>query len=254
MMARAGLAGDTPAPWARAQAAELNQRYAGRDTRDLLAAAIGSVFAGRVAAVSSFGVESVVLLHLIAQVDRATPVIFLETGQLFAQTLQYRAQVTELLELTNVRIERPDTAALAAADPQNDLWQREPDRCCHLRKVLPLARALEGFDAWISGRKRFQGQARGAVPLAEADGARVKVNPLAWWDHQQIDAYFAAQDLPRHPLEAFGFLSIGCHPCTEPVAPGGDARDGRWAGNGKVECGIHRPQPPRRPVHWTAAA
>ncbi len=242
----AGLTSDGPQPWPRARAAEFNQRHAMSPTPDLLRAAIDGMFRDRIAVVSSFGTESAVLLHMVAQIDPATPVIFLETGQLFAQTLQYVEQLSRHLGLTDVRAEQPNPAAIAAEDPQGDLWRRDPDRCCYLRKVLPLETALSGFEAWISGRKRFQGGGRGALPLAEADGTRVKLNPLAAWSADAIDTYFTEHDLPRHPLQEFGFLSIGCHPCTDTVVPGDDTRAGRWAGSEKTECGIHRPTPPRR--------
>ena len=244
----AGLAGGGLHPWSRARAAEFNQRYATAPSLDLLRAALIGMFRGRIAVVSSFGTESAVLLHMTAKVDRATPVIFLDTGQLFAQTLQYVEQLSAHLGLTDVRVQHPDSAAIAAEDSQGDLWRHDPDRCCYLRKVLPLENALAGFDAWISGRKRFQGGRRGTLPLAEAEGGRVKLNPLASWSAAAIDEYFGRYGLPRHPLQEFGFLSIGCQPCTDPASPGTTARSGRWAGTEKTECGIHRAPPPRRRV------
>jgi phosphoadenosine phosphosulfate reductase len=221
------------------RAALLTQRHATSDALTVLRHAIQEEFRGRVALVSSFGAESAVLLDLVARADRSTPVIFLDTGKLFGETLRYRDKLVERLGLTEVRVIRPDEAALQAEDPDGVLWLKRPDRCCFVRKVEPLRRALEGFDAWITGRKRFQGGLRGDMPLFEADAGRIKINPLAGWTKADLDDYFARYDLPRHPLEADGFLSIGCMPCTDRVAPDEDARAGRWRGTDKTECGIH---------------
>lgn len=215
-------------------------RFGQAATRDLIAAA-AEEFAGRIALVSSFGAESAVLLDLVAQVDRSLPVVFLDTGKLFGETLRYRDALVRRLGLSDVRVIGPDPAAVAAADPQGILWTRDHDRCCHVRKVEPLARALAPFDAWISGRKRYQGGSRAQLPRVEADGPRVKINPLADWTRADLDRAFHDRDLPRHPLEEDGFLSIGCMPCTDRVAPGEDIRAGRWRNAAKTECGIHRP-------------
>ncbi len=224
---------------ALARAARLDARVPNGDGVTLLRLALTRELPGRLAAVSSFGAESAVLLHLIANIDPATPVIFLDTGQLFPQTLQYQHELTERLGLTNVRVHRPDEGERQAKDPSNDLWRRDPDACCNLRKVRPLERALAGFDGWISGRKRFHGGERAALPLAEVERNRLKLNPLATWSQAEVDAYFERYSLPRHPLFELGFPSIGCRPCTEPVAPGGGLRAGRWANHSKTECGIH---------------
>ncbi|MFH3479596.1 phosphoadenylyl-sulfate reductase [Xanthobacter variabilis] len=198
-----------------------------------------ALFPGRIAAVSSFGTESVVLLHLIAQVNPATAVVFLDTGHLFPETLAYRDQLTELLGLTQVLTVTPDPAALAARDAGNGLWADDPDTCCALRKVEPLARALAPYSAWINGRKRYQAQTRSTIPVVEGDGARVKFNPLATMAREDLLAYMEQHKLPHHPLEKHGFLSIGCMPCTSRVKPGEDPRAGRWRGRAKTECGIH---------------
>jgi phosphoadenosine phosphosulfate reductase len=179
------------------------------------------------------------LLHLVASVEPATPVIFIDTGKIFGSTHRYRDELVARLGLTDVRLARPDPGALAIQDADSALWLRNPDKCCSIRKVAPLARALSGFDAWISGRKRFQGGQRAELPLAEADGDRIKINPLAEWTKEDVAAYRARYDLPEHPLVADGFRSIGCMPCTTRVAEGEDERSGRWRGTGKTECGIH---------------
>ncbi|MGQ9365885.1 phosphoadenylyl-sulfate reductase [Azospirillum sp. A39] len=224
------------------RAAELAERYAGHDARDLIAVA-AQEFPGRLALVSSFGTESAVLVALAAEVDRRLPVIFVNTGKLFGETLRYRDQLVGLLGLQDVRSVGPRRDEVDAADKDGMLWQRSADLCCHLRKTLPLNRALDGFDAWITGRKRFQSATRAALPVFEAQDGRIKVNPLANWDKARLEAEFTRRGLPRHPLEADGFLSVGCYTCTERVAPGADPRSGRWAGTDKTECGIHTTRP-----------
>ncbi len=215
--------------------------YAGWSTTDVLQDLLCRVFPRRIALVSSFGTESAVLLHLVSEIDKAAPVIFLDTGKLFPETLQYRDALVKRLGLQDVRSVRPNDRALAVADPAGTLWESDPDVCCWQRKVEPLDEALAGFPAWITGRKRFQGGLRAVLPLIEHEGERVKVNALASWDAGQLRRYIDEHDLPRHPLEAQGYRSIGCAPCTRPTAPGQDPRDGRWAGRSKTECGIHVP-------------
>ena len=227
---------------AAATASELNERYRGADTPSLLAAVIRHEFPGDIALVSSFGAEAAVLLHMVADIDRATPVIFLDTGKLFGETLRYRDTLADLLGLTDVRTVAPDPARIDSVDPDGVLWYGNPNMCCYLRKVEPLNRALNGFSSWISGRKGFHGGERVNLPTIEAtEDGRVKINPLAGWGQADVEAYFDRHGLPRHPLQADGFLSIGCMPCTDRVAPGEDPRAGPWRGRNKSECGIHLP-------------
>ena len=222
-----------------AQVEELNRAYAGADPVAVLARVLAD-HPGRAATVSSFGAESVVLLHLLAQVDRAAPVLFLDTEMLFPATLTYQQEVAERLGLTGVQVIRPDRAAVFARDADGDLHRRDPDLCCVLRKTEPLDAALRGYTAWITGRKRHQTKERAVLDLYEADAAgRLKVNPLAAWSTAEVGAYIHRHGLPRHPLVREGFPSIGCAPCTTRVAPGEDARAGRWRGRDKDECGIH---------------
>lgn len=232
------------APFSPADAAAMEARFAGVGTGDLLGELLTGELRGRVAAVSSFGAESAVLLHLIAQVDRDIPVIFLNTQKIFGETLAYRDQLSEKLGLTDLRVFRPDPRLLAAKDATGLRWNYDPDGCCDLRKVEPLRRALAPFDSWISGRKGFQAGTRIAMPRFEEDEGRLKINPLADWDKTKLEAYFSEYELPRHPLEAQGYPSIGCAPCTSKVQPGEDPRAGRWRGWDKVECGIHVPEKP----------
>jgi phosphoadenosine phosphosulfate reductase len=202
--------------------------------------AIGEDFAGRIAVVSSFGAESALLLALVAEIDPATPILFVDTGQHFAETLAYREELVRFLGLTDVRSIGPSAAQVAANDPQGQLWMFDPDACCRFRKVSPLDRALDGFDAWVTGRKRHQALTRISLPVVERVGGKVKINPLADWTADEIEAEMSRRGLPRHPLSAAGYPSIGCAVCTRAVASGEDPRSGRWAGTGKVECGIHR--------------
>jgi phosphoadenosine phosphosulfate reductase len=206
---------------------------------EIVAAALRLVGRERLAVVSSFGTESAALLKVMADVDPAIPVIFLDTGWLFEETLAYRDILTARLGLRDVRSIRPLEQTLSREDPDRELWFSDPDACCRIRKVEPLARALAPFGAWINGRKRFQGGARTAIPVVENDGARLKFNPFANVSREQIADIYARANLPPHPLAASGFLSIGCMPCTSRTSPDEDARAGRWRGRAKSECGIH---------------
>lgn len=217
---------------------QIHRRFAETETRDatgLIRRAVDCLGLDRIALVSSFGAEAVVLLHIVSTIDRRFPVLFLETGMLFAETLDYQRGVSAGLGLTGVRMIRPEPG-----DPEKRLHASDPDACCDLRKVRPLDAALADFDGWISGRKRYQGGSRDSLPVVEQDDAgRLKLNPLASWSREEVGAYMIRHDLPRHPLVAKGFTSIGCAPCTTPVAEGEDPRAGRWRGSSKVECGIH---------------
>lgn len=222
-----------------ALAARLNAQWGEADTEDLIAAALDPALGRKAAVISSFGAEAAVLLHLIARVRPDLPVVFLETGQHFFQTLAYRRELADRLGLTDVRDIAPDAAALSKADPRSDLWRSAPDACCAIRKVQPLAQALAGFDTRITGRKRYQNPQRADLMPFEAIGGVLTVNPLAKWSVQRIEAWLRDHQLPRHPLVEQGYPSIGCWPCTRAVEPDEDARDGRWAGQEKTECGIH---------------
>ena len=230
----------TPA-FTRADAQAMQARFEGVSAQDMLRELLAGELRGRIAAVSSFGAESAVLLHMVAQVDVDVPVVFTNTQKMFGETLAYRDELAEKLGFTDLRVFRPDPRLLAIKDKTGLRWSYDPDGCCDLRKVEPLRRALAPFDSWISGRKGFQSGTRTALPRFEEDEGRLKINPLADWDKAKLDAYFAEHDLPRHPLEAQGYLSIGCAPCTTKVAPGEDPRAGRWRSFDKVECGIHAP-------------
>lgn len=227
------------------EAIRLNNMFRGTGTQDMLRVVLGEHMLGDVAVVSSFGAESAALLHLIASVDPSVPVLFLDTGRHFPETLAYRDQIGALLGLRDLRSLQPDAEVVAKRDANELRWSFDPDGCCEIRKVVPLAKGIAGFDATITGRKAFQASTRNALPRFELDTSdavgRIKFNPLADWTKDDIAAYFATHDLPPHPLEAQGYLSIGCAPCTSIVKPGEDPRAGRWRGWDKTECGIHTP-------------
>ena len=220
-------------------AIRLNNMFRGHDPAEMMETVIRDNLVGDLAVVSSFGTESAVLLHLIASVDAAVPVLFLDTGKHFPETLAYRDTLVERLGLTGLVVLAPDAEALKAKDETGLRWSYDPDGCCEIRKVIPLEKALANYDASITGRKGFQSSTRNGLPRFEVDGDRLKINPLANWKKERLDAYFAEHGLPRHPLENQGYPSIGCAPCTSKVAPGEDPRSGRWKGWDKTECGIH---------------
>jgi phosphoadenosine phosphosulfate reductase len=200
---------------------------------------VDDVRLGQTALVSSFGADSIVLLHMLSKIDRSVPVIFVDTLMLFRETLQYQKDVAAGLQLTDVRIVSPSTSVLISKDVDCLLHQSKPDVCCSIRKTEPLNKALTGFDSWITGRKRSQGGVRSEMPLFERDNRKLKVNPLANWSFEQVRTYISENKLPNHPLLAKRYTSIGCHPCTTPVAAGESVRAGRWRGTDKTECGIH---------------
>ncbi|KZK93985.1 Phosphoadenosine phosphosulfate reductase [Pseudovibrio sp. Ad46] len=222
-----------------AQVKLLNRMYSERDAQDILQHALTEQFSGEIALVSSFGADSSVLLHMVSQIDVRTPVLFVDTGKLFGETKRYRDELVEQLGLLDVRVITPEPEDLVEKDPKGALWASDTDACCHIRKVVPLAKALGGFEAWISGRKRHQADTRASLEHFEVEEGRIKVNPLANWTAAEVLQYAKDNGLPPHPLVAEGYPSIGCMPCTDKVAPGEDPRSGRWRGQDKTECGIH---------------
>jgi phosphoadenosine phosphosulfate reductase len=216
----------------------LRLTYEEASAEDVLAGVLAE-FPGEVALVSSFGAEAAVLLRMVAEIDPATPVLMIDSLMLFEETLEYQRDLSRHLGLTNVQHLHPDVTDLARLDPDDTLHQRDQDACCVVRKVAPLDRALRRWPVTITGRKRFQASTRAELEVFEADGPRLRVNPLANWRSGELRAYMDRHDLPRHPLVAKGYPSIGCAPCTTRVLPGEDERAGRWRGSDKVECGIH---------------
>jgi len=223
-----------------AGAQALDAALTGLDAAGAIRRVLADIYPGESCVVSSFGAESAVILHLVAQAAPNTPIMFLDTGQLFDQTLAYRDALQTRLGLTDIRTLTPNPDHLTADDPDGTLHQTNPDLCCHIRKTLPLISALRPFKVWISGRKRHHGGDRTALPRVEIQDGKLKLNPLYDWGRDEIQAYFDAHDLPPHPMVAEGYPSLGCRPCTSPVSdPKADPRAGRWAGQDKTECGIH---------------
>jgi phosphoadenosine phosphosulfate reductase len=233
----------------QADADALNARFEGVGAPKMLRTLFTEDALGTIAVVSSFGTESAVLLHLVAQADPSIPVVFVDTLKMFPETLAYRDTLIERFGIENASVVEPDAAVLAEKDENGLRWSFDPDGCCAIRKVEPLARAKAGLDTWISGRKAFQSVTRQNLPRFEVEDGRMKLNPLGDWAKDDLEAYFAEHDLPRHPLEAEGFLSVGCAPCTSKVLPGEDPRSGRWRGWDKTECGIHTPIDPDDPAN-----
>jgi phosphoadenosine phosphosulfate reductase len=222
-----------------AQLVALAAKATDMSAQQIVELALTGDLAGRTAVVSSFGAESAVLLHMVVAVDPNTPILFLNTGKLFGETLRYRDRLQDVLGLGDVRSLAPSQKDRQAEDPDGTLWANNPDGCCHFRKVLPLARGLKPFAAQITGRKRFQTRERASMQPVELHEGRFRFNPLWQWRREDLEAYAEAHKLPRHPLVDDGYPSIGCIPCTRRVQPGEDYRAGRWSGLDKDECGIH---------------
>ncbi len=223
------------------RAASLEALYGHLPAEKIVELSVREQFAGRngIAAVSSFGADSAVLLDIVARVDRTLPVLFIDTGKHFEETLSYRDALAVDFGLKDIRVLTPDAAALERIDPDGRLHRSDTDACCEIRKVEPLARGIVPFRAWFTGRKRFQASTRSALPVFESVGVRIRINPLARWTTADQADYMRTHRLRENPLVAYGYLSIGCFPCTQPVKPGEDARSGRWSGHAKTECGIH---------------
>lgn len=218
----------------------LNGFYRHHAAIPVLRQALSDPIVGNAALVSSFGAESVVLLHMVSIIKPETPVIFIDTEMLFPETLEYQREVSEKLGLTDVRVIKASEIAVKERDPFGRLHLADPNACCSLRKIEPLENALSEFDSWITGRKRFQAGTREALDLFENENdKRIKINPLAHWRKPDLQDYIINNNLPRHPLVAKGYPSLGCAPCTSPVKEGESERAGRWRGADKIECGIH---------------
>lgn len=209
------------------------------DGLDLLQDVLNHTETLRIAVTSSFGSESAVLLDLVAQVNKAIPVIFVDTGRLFAATTNYRDHLTDHFGLTNVQTLKASDLMVKNTDPDGKLFETDPDACCHVRKVMPYAQALSPFDVLIGGRKRHHGDQRSTLETAELSGPHIKINPLARFTAEDIRTAFSTRNLPQHPLVKEGYSSLGCEPCTLKSCEASHVRAGRWKGRKKTECGIH---------------
>jgi phosphoadenosine phosphosulfate reductase len=226
----------------------LESYYGGMDSRQLLKTVLHKEFKNEIALFSSFGADSALLISLIAEIDPTTPILFLDTEKHFAETMEYVEALRAQFNLSDIRILKPDPNIVKNIDASGTLWSTQPNRCCWMRKVEPLQRAVRemGLKALITGRKRYQTKERGDMTYFQVDEDGIfRINPLAYWTREQIQGEFAQRRLTMHPLVARGYKSIGCEPCTLPVTEGQDERDGRWAhtmnlyGEKKNECGLH---------------
>lgn len=234
--------------------------YGHLDALDLLRVMIREEFINRIGMVSSFGSGSAILLALVAEINNNIPILFLQTGKHFSETLQYLEDLKKQLNLTNVKLLTPREDLINNIDKDGNLWNSNPNRCCWMRKVEPLKTELDKnyLDALITGRKKYQTIERHEMQTIElAEDGRFRINPLANWDKQRIKEEFGKRGLKEHPLVAKGYLSIGCEPCTRPVKQGEDERAGRWAhtaelpgGERKNECGIHLSEAALQKPDW----
>lgn len=197
----------------------------------------------RLAVVTSFQVTGIVTLHLLRELGLAVDVLTIDTGLLFPETYALIDRLQDRLKFRLIPVRAELSVAEQAAQYGDALWTRDPDTCCRMRKVVPLDRALVGYDAWITGLRRDQSKTRSSVQAVAWDkrNEKVKISPLADWTEAMVWTYIQANDLPYNPLHDRGYPSIGCWPCTQAVAPdaAGDLRAGRWVNQGKTECGIH---------------
>jgi phosphoadenosine phosphosulfate reductase len=233
----------------QASLSRLQTFYGHLEAEELLRVMIKDEFKDRIALLSSFGADSALLISMVAKIDPATKILFLETRKHFTQTLEYVEQLKTQFGLTNLIYLTPNPKLIQNIDKEGTLWNSQPNRCCWLRKVEPLDRGIKehGIEAVITGRKSYQTEDRSNLPSIELDEKGIfRINPLITWDKHKIRAAFEAEHLPQHPLVAEGYLSIGCEPCTRPVKAGENERAGRWAhtaempgGEQKTECGIH---------------
>ena len=228
-------------PLSRADVEQLADDFETRSAQDLLAWAVDR-FEGRIMLTCSWQMQSSVLIAMLHQIGASIRVVELDTGLLFPETYETRERLVEKYDLDLERIDPRETVEEQALSEGPELWRRDPDRCCALRKVEPLERALEGMDAWITGIRRAQSVTRRDAKVLELDPRGVvKVQPLAGWTDEDVKGYLFAHDVPYNPLHDRGFPSIGCTPCTRAIRPGEDSRAGRWADAEKTECGLHLP-------------
>jgi phosphoadenosine phosphosulfate reductase len=230
---------------------DLNRRFEQAEPREIIRWALEESGLQRVAIASAFQAEGTCVIHMAIEVRPDVPILFLETGFHFAETLAFKERLTELLDLNVVDLTGDHTVDSQAAKYGPRLYERDPHLCCELNKVIPWRRALRGLDGWITSMRRDSSWTRRGsqiVSQQEVDdtGVVVKINPIANWTRRDAWAYLREHDLPRNPLYDLGYESIGCAPCTRMVFPGEDERAGRWSGQNKVECGIHVPESRRQ--------
>ncbi|MEE2694747.1 MAG: phosphoadenylyl-sulfate reductase [Pseudomonadota bacterium] len=218
---------------------KLNQNSKDKMPYEIIEESIKKNFKDDIAYVCSFGSESAIILHMISEIKNDLPIIMLNTNFLFSETLEYRDYLLKRLKLTNFKEIFPDSSDIETADKNNDLWKKNPDSCCNIRKVVPLQKELEKYTSWISGRKSYHEGERRNIKSFEYLNGKIVINPLADVEKGFVDAYFKNKKINRHPLVDQGYLSIGCINCTVKTIDVNDPRSGRWHNKLKTECGIH---------------
>ena len=228
----------TVAVWNAITCAEANAELEGKSAEEIADWAVAT-FGAKLAVASSM--QDTILPHLFGTRLPGVDILFLETGYHFKETIETRDRAAKAFPITIVNVLPRQTVEEQDAEFGKDLFARDPNTCCFMRKVDPLARALQGYDAWVTGARRVDAATRANMPIVTWDENHglVKINPIAAWSDFQVEVYQMAHGLPRNPLVAQGYPSIGCEPCTRKVAAGEDPRSGRWAGTDKTECGIH---------------
>ena len=217
----------------------VNNILNGKSTKEGIKLLIEDIFLDKISYVCSFGAESAIILDMISKIKKDFPIVFINTLKLFQETIDYKNYLKESLGLKNIIEIQPETNELKYKDKNNDLWKTDTDKCCELRKVKPLNQALKNYDAWFSGRKSYHSDVRQENTMVELHDDKYIVSPLLNWKRVDIENYFLAHDLKRHPLVFQSYLSIGCTHCTSKTIDANDVRSGRWANSEKTECGIH---------------
>ena len=219
---------------------DLNLRFQEQEANEILYESINKFFLKKIVYVCSFGAESAVILHLISNISKDFPIIFLNTGKLFDETLNYRNDLIKLFNLTNIIEIYPEKFDLTKHDANEVLWKADHNKCCEIRKVNPLKKALKPYTTWISGRKGYHSNERREKKVLEIVNSKFVLSPLINWSQNKITEYFESFNIPKHPLYKKGYLSIGCRNCTVTSSDSNNVRSGRWSNTKKTECGIHK--------------
>ena len=231
-------------PFSENEIGVLNARFEDQSPQAVLRWALRESGLERLAIASAFQAEGTCVIHMATRIQADVPILFLETGFHFAETLAFKQQLAEMFDLNVVDLVGDETVDSQAERYGSRLYERDPKLCCDLNKVVPFDRALRGLDGWITSLRRDSAWTRMNTPIVDQNETEpgnwlVKINPMANWSRPQVWRYLKEQGIPHHPLYNLGYSSIGCAPCTRMVFPGEDERAGRWSGIMKTECGIH---------------
>tara|TARA_B100000242_G_scaffold147935_1_gene105436 strand:+ start:307 stop:1005 length:699 start_codon:yes stop_codon:yes gene_type:complete len=218
---------------------QLNDNSKKLSPQDILDNSINNIFKKKMVYVCSFGTESAIILHMISDIDRSFPIILLNTNYLFKETIEYKDYLIDKFKFSDFKEISPSVEDLKINDSKGTLWKEDPDLCCNIRKVLPLQKELQKYDAWISGRKSYHEEERKNLKFFEYINKKIVVNPLAKVKRDFVNSYFKIHNIERHPLFESGYQSLGCTHCTVKTSKIDSPRSGRWANKIKTECGIH---------------